>query len=46
VALAYVTSRAPGVPRGQHQLLGWVLDREVLEFLPAVDAVLDVDEYG
>jgi hypothetical protein len=31
---------------GQHQLLGWVLDREVLEFLLAVDAVLDVDEYG
>lgn len=31
---------------GQHQLLGWVLDREVLRFLLDVDAVLDVDEYG
>ncbi len=31
---------------GQHQLLGWVLDRDVLEFLLAVDAILDVDEYG
>lgn len=31
---------------GQHQLLGWHLDRDVLEFLVAVAASLDVDEYG
>lgn len=31
---------------GQHQLLGWVLDRTVLEFLLATGAYLDVDEYG
>lgn len=31
---------------GQHQLLGWVLDREVLEFLLATGAYLDADEYG
>jgi hypothetical protein len=31
---------------GQHQLLGWSLDREVLEFLLATGAHFDVDEYG
>jgi hypothetical protein len=31
---------------GQHQLLGWHLDREVLDFLMATGASLDVDEYG
>jgi hypothetical protein len=31
---------------GQHQLLGWGLDRGVLEFLLETGAYLDVDEYG
>jgi hypothetical protein len=31
---------------GQHQLLGWHLDRAVLEFLVATGAEVDVDEYG
>jgi hypothetical protein len=31
---------------GQHQLLGWSLDRDVIEFLLDVGAELDVDEYG
>jgi hypothetical protein len=31
---------------GQHQLLGWHLDRDTLKFLIAVHAELDVDEYG
>lgn len=31
---------------GQHQLLGWHLDRRVLQFLVATRAELDVDEYG
>ena len=31
---------------GQHQLLGWWLDRRTLEFLDAVRAELNVDEYG
>ncbi|MDN3353086.1 DUF4279 domain-containing protein [Actinomadura sp. DC4] len=31
---------------GRHRLLGWTLDREVLEFLVATGAYLDVDEYG
>ncbi|MBQ0892879.1 DUF4279 domain-containing protein [Micromonospora sp. U56] len=31
---------------GQHQLLGWHLDRRVLEFLHHTGAELDVDEYG
>ena len=31
---------------GQHQLLGWGLEREVLEFLLATGACFDVDEYG
>ncbi|MFC5753757.1 DUF4279 domain-containing protein [Actinomadura rugatobispora] len=31
---------------GQHQLLGWGLDRRVLEFLLMTGAYLDVDEYG
>ncbi|SBT42072.1 DUF4279 domain-containing protein [Micromonospora auratinigra] len=31
---------------GQHQLLGWHLDRRVLEFLHDTGAELDVDEYG
>jgi hypothetical protein len=31
---------------GQHQLLGWHLDRSVVGFLDEVDAELDVDEYG
>jgi hypothetical protein len=30
----------------QHQLLGWHLDRGVVQFLDEVDAELDVDEYG
>ncbi|MEU8391515.1 DUF4279 domain-containing protein [Micromonospora sp. NPDC048842] len=31
---------------GQHQRLGWHLDRRVLEFLYRTGAELDVDEYG
>jgi hypothetical protein len=31
---------------GQHQLLGWHVDRRVLTFLQRVGAELDVDEYG
>lgn len=31
---------------GQHQLLGWHLDRRVLQFLISTRAELDVDEYG
>lgn len=31
---------------GQHQLLGWTLERDVLDFLQVTGAVLDVDEYG
>lgn len=31
---------------GQHQLLGWSLGRELLEFLLVTNAGLDVDEYG
>lgn len=32
--------------RGQHQLLGWHLDRDVLEFIVSLHADVDVDEYG
>jgi hypothetical protein len=31
---------------GQHQLLGWHLDADVLAFLLAVGASLDIDEFG
>ncbi len=31
---------------GQHQLLGWHLSRDVLDFLAEVGAALDADEYG
>ncbi|MCU1492549.1 MAG: hypothetical protein JWO62_313 [Acidimicrobiaceae bacterium] len=31
---------------GQHQLLGWVLDDTILQFLVATHAHLDVDESG
>jgi hypothetical protein len=31
---------------GQHQLLGWHLDREVIAFLADVGAEFDADEYG
>jgi hypothetical protein len=31
---------------GQHQLLGWHLERRVMDFLVATRAELDVDEYG
>jgi hypothetical protein len=31
---------------GQHQLLGWHLDATTLDFLQAVRAEVDVDEYG
>jgi len=31
---------------GQHHLLGWHLDRQVLDFLEKTNAELDVDEYG
>ncbi|MGX6606060.1 DUF4279 domain-containing protein [Micromonosporaceae bacterium Da 78-11] len=31
---------------GQHQLLGWHLNRRTLNFLTATNADLDVDEYG
>lgn len=31
---------------GQHQLLGWHLDRRALTFLHRVGAEIDVDEYG
>lgn len=30
----------------QHQLFGWHLDRELLEFLDDIGAELDADEYG
>jgi hypothetical protein len=31
---------------GQHQLLGWHLGRDVLDFLDEVEADIDFDEYG
>ncbi len=31
---------------GQHQLLGWRLRREVMEFLLDIGAEMDFDEYG
>jgi hypothetical protein len=31
---------------GQHQLLGWHLDRDALVFLHDVGAEIDADEYG
>jgi len=31
---------------GQHQLLGWHLDLEILEFLASIKADIDVDEYN
>ena len=31
---------------GQHQLLGWHVDRRVLSFLSDIGADLDADEYG
>lgn len=31
---------------GQHQLLGWHLEFEVVRFMEQVGAELDVDEYG
>jgi hypothetical protein len=31
---------------GQHQLLGWGIDSDVLGFLQSVGAWVDVDEYG
>ncbi|MFE6916966.1 DUF4279 domain-containing protein [Streptomyces rubiginosohelvolus] len=31
--------------RGEHNLFGWALDREAIEFLAATGAYLDVDEY-
>ncbi len=31
---------------GQHQLLGWRLDAETIEFLHDINAELDVDEYN
>jgi Domain of unknown function (DUF4279) len=31
---------------GQHQLLGWHLERRAMDFLVATRAELDVDEYG
>lgn len=31
---------------GQHQLLGWLVDREIIDFLVATGAVITVDEYG
>lgn len=31
---------------GQHQMLGWALDREQLELLVAMGADIDADEYG
>jgi hypothetical protein len=31
---------------GQHQLLGWHLDRETLQFILGIGAAIDVDEYG
>lgn len=33
-------------PAGQHHLLGWHLDAEVIRFLAEVKADFDVDEYG
>ncbi|MEV0593688.1 DUF4279 domain-containing protein [Nonomuraea cavernae] len=43
-----LTSSHPGLEKmaGQHQLLGWRLDRRVLRFLVTTGAELDVDEYG
>ncbi|MBX3160029.1 MAG: DUF4279 domain-containing protein [Deltaproteobacteria bacterium] len=34
------------VLEGQHQLLGWHLDRAMIEFLVETGVELDVDEYG
>jgi hypothetical protein len=31
---------------GQHQLLGWHLDKVIIEFLHSIKAVLDIDEYN
>jgi hypothetical protein len=31
---------------GQHQLLGWHLERDSLQFLARVGAEIDADEYG
>jgi hypothetical protein len=31
---------------GQHQLLGWHIDKETLEFILRLDAEIDGDEYG
>ncbi|MGW6469254.1 DUF4279 domain-containing protein [Streptomyces rubiginosohelvolus] len=31
--------------RGEHNLFGWALDREAIDFLAATGAYLDVDEY-
>lgn len=31
---------------GQHQLLGWHLNTEVIDFMTAVGVELNVDEYG
>jgi hypothetical protein len=31
---------------GQHQLLGWRLAPNVIDFLSTTHAILDVDEYG
>lgn len=36
---------SPDCPDGPN-LFGWHLDRDVLDFLTATGAVLDVDEYG
>jgi hypothetical protein len=42
------TPAAEGMERlpGQHQLLGWHLSADVIEFLDDIGAQLDVDEYG
>ena len=31
---------------GQHQLLGWHIDKEILQFILRLDAEIDGDEYG
>lgn len=31
---------------GQHQLLGWHIDPEIVDFLIATGAEIDIDEYG
>jgi hypothetical protein len=44
--ISYVAARRLERLPGQHQLLGWVLDLDVINLLHRTCAALDVDEYG